>query len=154
MNTLVIVLLAAHFIFSIVCGWVVRRAYNNKSSYFFKGFLLTLIFGFIGALYFLKNLEPIERKEIMIATFVSLTLVLLVLCVPFLKKHRLDLLVDIPFLLLMVVATIHGFIEGRKGTIRQKLGIADNIYTNYVLSYVSVSLVCLLLYISMKALLG
>lgn len=154
MNTLAIVLLAVHFIFSIVCGRVVCRTYNNKSSYFFKGFLLTLIFGFIGALYFLKNLSSIERRDIRIATFVSLFLVLLVLWIPVLRKHRLDLLVDIPFFTLMVVATIHGFIEGRKGTIGHKLNISDEVYVNYVLSYISISLVCLVGYVCVKALLG
>ena len=154
MNTAAIVLLSVHFVFSIVCGWAVCRAYEKKPSYFFKGFLLTMLFGFIGALYFLKNLNPIERKEVIFATFISLLLILLVLFVPFLKEHRLDFLIDSPFLLLMVVATIHGFVKGRKNKIKQKLNLADSLYVNYVLSYVSVSLVCLLVYGCVKAWVG
>lgn len=154
MNTTAVILLALHFVFSLICGWVVCRTYNKKSAYFFKGFLLTFIFGFIGALYFLRNLAPDERKEIVFATFVSLALILLVLYVPFLKEHRLDILIDIPFLLLMVVATIHAFIKGRKDKMRQKLRFADSLCVNYVLSYVSVSLVCLLVYVCVKAWVG
>lgn len=154
MNIGAIILLTVHFVFSIICGWAVCRTYDKKSSYFFKGFLLTLFFGFIGALYFLKNMTPDERKEVVVATFVSLALILLVLFVPFFKEHRLDFIVDIPFILLSVVATIHGFIKGRNSETRQKLNLADNVYVNYVLSYVSVSLVCLLLYVCVKAWVG
>lgn len=57
MNIGAIILLTVHFVFSIICGWAVCRTYDKKSSYFFKGFLLTLFFGFNRSIIFFEKYD-------------------------------------------------------------------------------------------------
>lgn len=143
MSTAGIIILLIHFVFSIICGLLVWRAYERRSSCFFKGFFRTLVFGFAGALYFLKNFQPDERKELQIASVVALICVLVASFAPFMEGCRSEFLI----LAMFVSAIIHGIFKWRKMDKKFWQDLNFNIYGTYLLSFISVGIVGLVLVI-------
>ncbi len=142
-----IVLLSIHFVFSIVCGVLVLRVYGRRPSYFFKGFLRTFIFGFVGALYYLKNLQPDEQRELQIASWVTLVIVMFVRFVPSLEPLRVEFLLVVTAL----AAVAHGFASWKKSpNVRwyDCIGLVDD---TYMLCLVSVGLAVMVLFVFLKA---
>ena len=148
MNTTTIILLSVHLVFSIVCGLLIWRAYEQQSTFFFKGFLRTLIFGFAGALYFLKNFQPNERKELQIACIVALVCILFASFASFMEGYRTEFLI----LAMFVAGIVHGLVKWKKLDKKSWKDWNFNLYGTYMLSFISVSPVCLVLYLCLISL--
>ncbi len=143
MSTTAIILLSVHLVFSIICGFLVWRAYGRQSSCFFKGFAMTFVFGFIGALYFLKNMLSEERGELLIAGIVAWICILLARTLSFLSGYRMEFL-----LLAMLAASIlHGIVYWKKHQEGHWLDCINKHSGTYMMSFISTALVALVLFI-------
>ena len=141
MSTAAVIILLVHFVFSIICGLLVWCAYERRPSCFFKGFLRTLVFGFAGALYFLKNFQPDERKELQTACIVAMICVLVASFVPVMEGYRSEFLI----LAMFVSAIIHCIFKWKKMDKKFWEDWNFNIYGTYLLSFISVGIVGLVL---------